>query len=278
MKLLRPLARRVATAWRAQRHKWVVAWQYAGSRFECPFCGGRFGKFMAAGLRLPALGEKKVVGGGYRTNAKCPRCSSYDRERLIYLYLKRKTGVFRDKVKLLHVAPEENLRKTFLAHPNIDYLSADLDSPLAMVRMDVTRIPYEDSSFDMVVCNHVLEHVPDDRRAMRELYRVLKPGGWAVLQVPVALALDKTTEDPGVTSPEERERLFGQRDHVRLYGRDYKDRLEGAGFSVEVYDFAAEFGAAVSQKHALLEGERIYRCSKHPGDRAGLRVNGPAER
>jgi ubiquinone/menaquinone biosynthesis C-methylase UbiE len=160
------------------------------------------------------------------------------------------------------MAPEANLQKVLMAQPNIEYLSADLSSPVAAVQMDITDIEYEDDSFHVVICNHVLEHVPDDRKAMAELYRVLKPEGWAILQVPISLSLNQTYEDPMVISPEEREKVFGQSDHVRIYAKDYKDRLEQAGFRVKVYSFAKEFGESATHKYGLSKDENIYICSK----------------
>jgi len=126
--------------------------------------------------------------------------------------------------------------------------------------MDITNIPYEDNSFGVILCSHVLEHIPDDRKAMRELYRVLKPGGWAILQVPIIR--DKTFEDFSITKPEDRERVFGQWDHVRAYGKDYRDRLEKAGFKVRVDDYVKRLGADKIKKYALKENEDIYYCEK----------------
>lgn len=143
---------------------------------------------------------------------------------------------------------------------NLDYISADLNSPMAMVKMDITNILYEDNSFDVILCSHVLEHVVDDRKAMRELFRVLKPGGWGILQVPILR--DKTFEDPSIVSPEDRERIFGQKDHVRIYGRDYKDRLEEAGFTVKVDGYVRELGDDKIKKHGLSEDQDIYFCAK----------------
>ena len=141
--------------------------------------------------------------------------------------------------KMLHVAPEEQLSRLFGSALGIDYLSADLLSSNAMIRMDIMDIQYPDETFDVIYCSHVLEHVSDDRKAMRELHRVLRTGGWAILQVPISTA-EVTFEDPKITRPKERERAFGQFDHVRRYGADYKDRLEDAGFSVEVDGFVRD--------------------------------------
>jgi len=237
---------------------------YRGNRLECPFCGGHFGKFLPTGVAAPVGQEKNMVGGGYRMNARCPSrsCDSSDRERLVFLYLKEETNIFSARVKLLHVAPEPNLQKVFMRQRNIEYLSADFDSPLAMIQMDITDIQYNDNTFDVVVCNHVLEHIPDDKKAMAELYRVLKPDGWAILQVPLSLSLQSTFEDPNIVLPEHREKLFGQFDHVRIYGKDYKERLEAVGFLVNEYETAKEFGADTVRRFALLEKENLYICSK----------------
>jgi SAM-dependent methyltransferase len=196
----------------------------------------------------------------------CPRCSSIDRERLVYLYLKTKTPVFSEPTKILHVAPEAQLQRVFRECSTINYLSADLNSPLAMERMDITRIEHDSNSFDGIICNHVLEHIPDDGKAMSELRRVLKPDGWAILQVPLSLSLRETVEDPTVTNPKERLRLFGQEDHVRIYAAgDYKRRLERAGFRVNLWSAAGEYGDAWVQRYSLIKEEGLYVCSKPHG-------------
>ena len=129
-----------------------------------------------------------------------------------------------------------------------------------MVKMDITDIQYPDASFDVIVCYHVLEHVPDDRLAMREMRRVLKPGGWAILQSPLRVELEKTYEDFSITAPEERERAFGQRDHVRLYGRDYEQRLQESGWIVERDNFARRMDAAKRARYSVDADEDIYLC------------------
>ena len=238
--------------------RYFLFWfRYRGEAVECPFCGRRFARFLPDRLDIPVLKELQVVGGGFESSS-CPRCHSTFRERLVYLYLKNKTSLFQDRLRLLHVAPDRNLRKVLRALPNLDYVSVDLDSPFAMLRMDITDIQFADASFDVIIGNHVLEHVPDDRKAMKELQRVLAPGGWAVLQVPISLALETTYEDPALTSPREREAKFGQDDHVRIYARDYRDRLEEAGFAVEIYNFSEEFGQALARRYGLQEAESVY--------------------
>ena len=169
---------------------------------------------------------------------------------------------------MLHVAPEPQLSFLFRRATYLEYLSADLDDPGAMVKMDITDIKYPDNFFDVIYCSHVLEHVPDDRKAMAEFYRILKPGGWAILQVPITA--DRTFEDPTVTSPADRERLFGQVDHVRRYGPDYGERLLAAGFSVKVDQFVLEFGDSKIQKYGLTKNEDVYFCAKSPSKRGSL--------
>ncbi len=243
---------------------------FAGREFECPFCGGHFRRFLPRGAIIEVLKEKQVIGSGYRVNSRCPRCDSYDRERLVYLYLTRKTRVLSEPLRLLHVAPEKNLQKVLRARPNIDYLSSDLDSPLAQVVMDITDIQYEADTFDVIICNHVLQDVPEDLKAMSEMYRVLKPGGWAIIQVPISRVLDRTLEDPSARTYEERSRTYGGMFHVRIYARDYEQRLTSVGFAVRRYSFVAEFGAEEAYRYGLLMDEEIHVASKPAQPDAGL--------
>lgn len=208
--------------------------RYYGHRCRCPMCGARLRRFLPHGKTYPVLEELDVVGGGRREQARCPVCRSIDRERLVHLYLREMTGVLTEPCRMLHVAPERNLGPLLAGLPHIDYLSADLDAPHAMVKMDLCDVPFEAGSFDVILCNHVLEHIPDDRRAMREVHRVLRPGGFAVVQTPISHTLAATREDLTVTDPQDRERVFGQKDHVRIYAKDYTDRLREAGFAVDV--------------------------------------------
>ncbi len=258
------LKRLIPTSWyerywyyRSHPHKLVYP-LYLGWRYECPMCRGRFRKLVPRGLKFPVIAEKQIIGGGYRLNAHCPKCDSFDRERLIYLYLVRCTDFLRRPVRLLHVSPEAQLEKFLRSQTNITYASADLGPSSVDLRLDVTKIPLLDSSIDLIICSHVLEHVPDDRRAMSEMIRVLKPGGSAILQVPISLLQEKTDEDPSVVDAHDREQRFGQGDHVRLYGKDYRVRLESVGFQVEPFSFVRKFGDAARRRYALLEHEDLY--------------------
>lgn len=237
--------------------------RYRGERYHCPLCASNLRELKPYGFDFPVLLEQRVIGGGYRPQARCPVCKSTDRERLLYLYLWHRTDLFASPGKLLHVAPEPGLGRALRQIPGIDYLSADLAADKAMVRMDITAIDYPEGSFDVIVCNHVLEHIPDDRRAMRELHRVMRPGGWGILQVPMSLALAQTLEDPNVTTPAERERVFGQSDHVRLYAGDYVERLESCGFDVTTYRWWEDPElAGADNRFGLLADETLYRVDK----------------
>lgn len=237
--------------------------RFFGVKFRCPICGSHLRELKPFGFKFPVLTEKNVIGGGYRLNAQCPVCYSTDRERLLYLYLLEKTSFFSEKEKVLHVAPEGRLSRIIKAHSNIDYLTADISASNVMVRMDITEINYPTGTFDVIICNHVLEHIIDDEKAMSELYRVLKPGGWGILQVPISLSLEKTYEDFSVTDPSERETIFGQSDHVRIYGMDYVDRLKKSGFDVNIFNWQKdpEF-CERNNKYGLLQSEYVFVINK----------------
>jgi SAM-dependent methyltransferase len=226
--------------------------------FECPICQTRHAQFLPGGVSRPLFSELRIVGGGRRENALCPSCSSSDRERLLYLFLKSQTRIFADRHLLLHVAPEPGLQRKFLQARQLKCVSLDMASPAAAIKANLEQLPFADERFDAIVCNHVLEHVADDGRAMRELLRVLRPGGWAILQVPIARALEQTQEDPRVVTPEAREATFGQFDHVRLYGQDYPNRLRCAGFRVEIVEPCRALGEEAVRRFALQKDENIY--------------------
>ncbi len=238
---------------------------YFGFRYECPFCNSFLRIFLPSDLRFPVIKEKKIVGGGYFPNNRCPVCGSNNRERLLYLFLLHKTDIFKKPQKILHIAPEACVEDKLRNQAAVDYLTADLHSKNVMVRMDVTNIQFPDNSFDAIICNHVLEHIIDDRKAMSELYRTLKPGGWAILQVPFSLSLENTYEDFSITTATGREEAFGQWNHVRIYAKDYRDRLEQSGFKVNVFKWITEaenFGGH-KNRFGLDEEECVFMTSKH---------------
>jgi SAM-dependent methyltransferase len=235
---------------------------YFGKTYHCPVCGSNVRMMKPLGYDLPVILEKQIVGSGWR-NAMCPVCRSSDRVRLLFLFLKTHTNLFNQPIKLLHLAPEKPLMDLFIKQINIDYLTADLNPEQVMIKMDLTAIQYPDNTFDAILCNHVLEHIPDDCKAMSELSRVLKSGGWAILQVPVSKVLEKTYEDFTITSPQEREKYFGQKDHVRIYGKDYIQRLKEAGFKVEEYYWSNDHDLGNDEnRFGLNLEETVFYCTK----------------
>ncbi len=197
-----------------------------------------------------------------RSNVLCPVCLSLERHRLIWLYLKRESDFFSAQHKFLHVAPEQCFLPRFKKLANLEYITADLESPIADMHFDIHSIPLEDDSFDYLMCNHVLEHVEDDAQVMREIFRVLRPGGTAILQVPQDYSLAKTYEDSSITDPLEREKHFLQKDHVRLYGIDYPERLRKAGFEVEEIHYASILGEELAERYRLPLNEILYLARK----------------
>ena len=237
---------------------------YFGFKYHCPICKKSFRKFLSYGLNIPVLKEKKVIGGGYYSlNRLCPFCYTDERRRLLYLFLKNRTNIFttNKQIKLLHIAPEQSLRTLITKNPNIKYFDVDLYLSLVKYKADITNLKFKKNYFDAIICCHVLEHIQDDMKAMSELYRVLKPNGWAILQVPISPVIKETVEYPEITSENERKRLFGQKDHVRIYGRDYKNRLESVGFNVKIDNSITTISKFVSE-YSLNKEESIYFCKK----------------
>ena len=197
--------------------QWLMRLRYGGEQYFCPLCNTGFSRFLS-------------MGNPVRLNAKCPACKSLERHRLLWVALEHllETGVLKAGGRLLHMAPESCLAVKF--RQQFEYLSADMYAQNTQVKSDITALCFPDESFDVIVCNHVLEHVPDDRKALSELFRVMKYGGWGSIQVP--MKGDKTHEDLTITDPGERELLYGQSDHVRQYGEDFRNRLQEAGFDL----------------------------------------------
>lgn len=242
----RPILQRIA-GWAVP----IMGLWYIGKGKECPLCGCRRRKFLPYGYVTQ------------RDNALCPNCLALERHRTLWLWLLRESDIGRGAValpRLLHVAPEVALmrkfHKIYAAQP-ADYVTADLESPLADLHFDIQHIPLEDESFDVVICNHIMEHVEDDRLAMREIMRIMRKGGWGVILSPVDLQREKTFEDDTITDEAERTRIFGQYDHRRIYGRDYAERLREAGFEVYECDYANLIPAKEKQLYALTD-ELLY--------------------
>ncbi|WP_375235710.1 class I SAM-dependent methyltransferase [Winogradskyella sp.] len=216
-----------------------------GNKFTDPIDGKSFKNFLSYGY------EKQ------RDNVLSPSTLSLERHRLLWLYLQNETDFFSAKKKVLHFAPEQCFLKCFRKLDNLNYTTTDLLSPIADVKADICDLPFEDNSYDTILCNHVLEHIPDDSKAMKELFRVLKPGGYGIFQIPQDLNRETTFEDNTITDKAERAKVFGQYDHVRVYGRDYFDKLRSIGFKVEEVDYTASLSTEEIEKYCLAKGEII---------------------
>jgi len=223
----------------------VFAFFLRGNTFTDPIDGKSFKAFLPYGY------------GKQRNNVLSPSTLSLERHRLLWLYLQNETDFFRAKIKVLHFAPEQAFYKRFRAMANLDYVTTDLNSPLADVKADICNLPFADNAFDFILCNHVLEHIPNDTKAMQELLRVMKPGGMGIFQVPQDLGLKETFEDNTITDQKERAKIFGQYDHVRIYGRDYFDKLRNIGFTVNEVDYTASLSPEEIERYCLAKGEIV---------------------
>ena len=227
-----------------------IAFYLKGNTYTDPIDGKSFRKFLPYGY------EKQ------RINVLSPSTLSLERHRLMWLYLKDETDFFTKKKKVLHMAPEQCFLSIFNKQKNLAYITADLFSPIADVKADICDLPFQENSFDVVFCNHVLEHIADDTKAMQELYRVLKPGGMGIFQVPQELSRAKTFEDNSITNQKERARIFGQYDHVRIYGRDYFNKLRAIGFKVDEVDYTKKIAPELVKKFCLSKDEILPVCFK----------------
>jgi SAM-dependent methyltransferase len=243
---------------KAARAKSTLERMYRGDDVLCPICRSSFSAF-------GDFGPKK------RPNARCHSCGSLERHRLLFLYLTEKFKMFeqaKKPLRLLHFAPERAFYQQFSQNAHISYTPCDLypeayryAGAVQISKVDITQIPFDDGSFDFILCNHVLEHIPDDRLAMSELYRVLAKQGNGIFQVHLNHH-SETYEDLSITTPEERIKAFGQHDHVRIYGYDYQKRLESAGFIVRAVPYGSTFSSEDRLKYGINRSEIIYHCEK----------------
>ena len=228
----------------------IRALVYKGTKYICPCCGWKLRAFTRG-------------GGSFRRrpNGYCPRCNSKARHRRIWLYLQGQTNLFSDRVKLLHISPKFCLSRQLKKRQNLYYVGADIRDQINIrLKFDLTAAPVKADIFDSVLCVHVLEHIKDDNKAIQEIYRLLKPGGWAVISVPMRLD-KKTFEDPSIVTAEDRKKAFGEADHYRFYGYDLREKLETNGFSVH-FDLAARVRREISEKYGLLDDENIFFMEK----------------
>jgi SAM-dependent methyltransferase len=228
----------------------IRALPFLGARYRCPCCGWRLRAFAAGGASLKS-----------RSSGYCPRCSSKARHRRIWRFLAERTDLFSAPTSLLEISPHYSFSRRWVKMRNLRYVGTDLsDRPHVAVRMDLAAAPLRSATFDAILCVHVLEEIPDDRTALEELCRIVKRGGWVLVSVPTRLDQD-TYEDPAITTPKERRRAFGEEAHVRIYGRDLIDRLQGSGFDVEI-DLASDIDPAAMKEYGLRDDENIFLCRR----------------
>lgn len=226
-----------------------------GDNVECPVCEKKFKKFLAYGY-----------GAQNRPNVLCPHDFTLERHRLMWYYLKNHSNFFTaEGLKVMHVAPEQCFLGKFKKQKNLEYVTSDLESPIADMHFDLHDIPLEDNQYDVIFCNHVMEHVDDYHRCMQELLRIMKPGGWGIMQVPIDYTRTETYEDPTITDPKEREKHFWQYDHVRLFAQDYPDKLRNAGFEVENFEFKKEMEEEYYKRYRFQDSEILYIVRKPNG-------------
>lgn len=243
----------VPRPWLIRMSYWVrplMAFYLKGDTYTDPIDGKSFKSFLPYGY------------GKQRNNVLSPSTLSLERHRLLWLFLKSETNFFQDPLKVLHFAPEQAFYKRFRKQENLEYTTTDIESPLADVKADICNLPFKDNEFDVILCNHVLEHIKDDTKAMQELFRVMKKGGWGVFQIPQDLNREETFEDDSITDPKERAKIFGQYDHVRVYGRDYFDKLRTIGFKVEAVPYSKKIAPELVERFALDINEVIPLCRK----------------
>jgi len=230
----------------------IIAFSLKGNKFTDPIDGKSFRKFLPYGY------------GKQRENALSPSTLSLERHRLMWLFLRDDTDFFtsKEKIKTLHIAPEQCFLDLFRKQTNLEYITSDLESPIADVKADICNLPFDDNSFNVVFCNHVLEHIMDDTKAMQELYRVLKKGGFGIFQIPQDLSREKTFEDNTITNRTERAEIFGQYDHVRVYGRDYFNKLRSVGFEVDEIDYTKKITREKLERYCLMKNEILPVCYK----------------
>ena len=223
----------------------LIKLYFKGNQFTDPIDGSSYRKFLSYGYQ------------NLRENALCPGTLSLERHRLLWLYLTRKTNFLNQPLKVLHIAPEQVFYTKFKAIKDWEYTTTDLHSPLADIKADICALPFNNDQYDLIFCNHVLEHIPDDKKAMEELYRVLKKGGTLIAQAPLNEELDETFEDDTITDKKERTRIFGQYDHVRVYGKDYYTRLNTVGFESKGITFINTMSIEEIDRFGLPQKERI---------------------
>lgn len=228
---------------------------------HCIICGSDLKEFLPGGIKHDIFKKHHIIGGGYRNNYLCPCCDSSDRERWLCYILKTKTDIESMQGRILHFAPEKNVQELICKNPAIDYYTGDIRAGVAMHVTDITDIQYADDVFDYVISNHVMEHILDEGKAVSEIKRIMKKNGKWIFSFPICTDM-KTLEDDNVAMPEERLNTYGQEDHVRLYGIDYKERFEKYGLKIQVFSPEVEFNKADIDKFGFIKDDVIMIAQK----------------
>ena len=231
---------------------------YYGKKYHCNICESDVRIMKPYGIKHEIFKKNSIVLAGYRKYCKCPVCKSKDRLRLVYYYLIKYTDIFTNENKVLHIAPESLLKEKLLKNDLIKYYDGDLKKGNASFILDITDIPFKDNIFDYIICNQVLEHVVNEKKALYELKRVIKPDGRIIITVPICISNENTLEDDSIVDAKERLSLFCQEDHVRLYGLDFKERMEKYGFKVIEYNIDLENNNDEIKKYSLPKNGLIY--------------------
>lgn len=236
---------------------------YHGDKYECNICHSNLKLMKDGGINDVFFEQHRVIGGGARKHVTCPVCNSGDRERFVYYYLKHNTDLFKDSCSaVLHFAPEPHIEQEIRNNPSCKYITGDIVPGRADYVVDITNIQFSENMFDYVICNHVIEHIIDEEKAINELKRVLKPDGTIILSTPISISDEKTYENPNIISPEDRLKYFGQEDHVRLYGLDVKERWSKYGLIIDEYNSEDITDKNIVDKYGFIVGDRIFICKK----------------
>lgn len=238
------------------KYLWLRSLKYIGDAAYCPCCKGKFSKFLEVGPKKEPM--------------MCPRCRSNDRDRFFWFYLEKHPDFFQPDIKLLHISPETIYFNRFRMIPGVDYVAGDKfilqfgnTYPKGTIYIDITAMPeFQDNTFDFIFCSHVLEYIKEDKKSLKELYRVLKPGGKAIISVPINFGHYSTIEDDSVIDPKEQEHLYGDTGHLRYYGEDYFERVQAAGFKTEFTPVREFISEEMIKKSVIKPFDVVHLCHK----------------